>query len=650
MPIKYRHMRSYHILATFFLGAWVLGACTPNVKPLSPTESRIDQQASSLANEGQFSQAAQAWLALAAQDLTRRDHYRLLAAEAYRQENALDSMATVIALITRTKLKGDEPIRLDLLHAEIALRQHHPALALHLTTQTDISPPPALRPRLLELRAQAMAASHNDWGAALTRIQMDHLLQGIDRSQNHQQAIALLEKVGVSTLKQRAAAMLPNDSVLPWINQALVQISIAAAQTRPKLKQAVNNLLPAVDAKPHQGYKVLAKLALLLPEDKPFASISQTIREGFFSAYFNTASHQAARPTVHIYDTTGTAPGALKAYASAVADGAQMVVGPLTRAAVTAVLGQDYLPIPVLALNQPENNQLLPPGGNDFALRPETEGIQVANYLIEHGMTHAYIIISDDDFALRAEAAFRAEFKAREGQVIASTQITRDHVNYHKAILSLGLLPGPGAMPANADTTPGLIKPEHTGIFISMRPEQARLLLPQLRVARIALPVFATSHIYNGSDNPNNNDLNDVTFCDAPWLFNAQSGLPQRTDIAANLPEARGPMARLFAFGMDAWNLVPYLAWMRSHPGSYLHGASGQLTVDPFGHVHRVLAWAIFRHGRARPVHERASSSPSASHANRMHLSALPASTPPSAQNTSSRHGTARSAASGSGA
>jgi hypothetical protein len=68
------------------------------------------------------------------------------------------------------------------------------------------------------------------------------------------------------------------------------------------------------------------------------------------------------------------------------------------------------------------------------------------------------------------------------------------------------------------------------------------------------------------------------------------------------LPAARGATAQLFAFGMDAWNLVPYLDWLRNHPGSYLPGASGQLAGDTFGHVNRVLTWLKFQDGVARPM------------------------------------------------
>ena len=163
-----------------------------------------------------------------------------------------------------------------------------------------------------------------------------------------------------------------------------------------------------------------------------------------------------------------------------------------------------------------------------------------------------------------------------------------------------------------------------------MRPAQARLLLPQLRIARINLPVIATSHVYEGSDDASvNRDLDGVEFCDAPWLFNAQPGLPNHDDIAAQLPSARGGGARLFAFGMDAWSLVPYLDWLRAHPGSYVPGASGQLTADQFGRVRRVLISAQFQDGLAHPL------------SGNLQTDDMPASTPPQtppAPTTSGNH------------
>jgi outer membrane PBP1 activator LpoA protein len=142
------------------------------------------------------------------------------------------------------------------------------------------------------------------------------------------------------------------------------------------------------------------------------------------------------------------------------------------------------------------------------------------------------------------------------------------------------------------------------GIFISMRPQQARLLLPQIKLAGYSsVPVFATSHIYAGDYNPGlDRDLNGVEFCDAPWLFDAALGLPKHSEIARALDSARGAGARLFAMGLDAYALLPYLDWMSQHHDSYIAGATGQLAEDNFGRIQRLLIWAQFENGAAHPI------------------------------------------------
>ncbi len=578
-----RLMRPTRTIAIGLLLLLLLSACVPtNVR--SPAEIAAARSAAALAQQGQLERAAQAYLALALQSSGNSvDHYRLLAAEAWWQDGQIERAAPTLAQIRRKHLSGDEPLRLDLLRADLALRQHDAATALQLTTQPDAAVPPALLVRLLELRARAMQASGDNWGAARTRVQMDPQLSGFDKSQNRQQALDLLGKLGVAPLQRRAAAMQPGDPMLSWVNEALSRLGVAVARPQPLLQQPVGTLLPGPDANVREGYKVPAQIALLLPSDGNYAPASISIREGFFAAYFEAGRNHAPRPDVRVYNSHGTADGAVAAYRQAVSDGAQLVVGPLTRGEVAAVFSQPQLPVPLLALNHPDGKQLPAGDISEFGLLPETEGAQAADHMIERGLRHADVLISSDDFAQRAASAFKAELLARGGQVDGMVTLSV----FNQSVSGLDL--------ANA--------PSDAGVFISMRPTEARQLVPQLRIANIHLPVFATSHVYGGSDDAAaNQDLDGVEFCDAPWLFNAQSGLPNHDDIAALLPAARGSAGRLFAFGMDAWNLVPYLDWLHAHPGSYLPGATGQLTADAFGRVRRVLIWARFQDGLARPL------------------------------------------------
>lgn len=578
-----RFTRFAQAIVSALVMSLVLVACAPVSTRPSAEETAAAQEAATLAGGGHFDAAAQAYLTLADGNRARADHYRLLAAESWRQGGELDRAAPTLQKIDRSKLVGDEPLRLDLLRAERALDTNNLPEALHLTIEPKEAVPATLRPRLLELRARALAADGDHWGSARTRAEMQDQLSGFDRQQNQKQIVAQLALLGAGPLKQRAAAMQPGDRMLPWINAALASLGVTVVQPPAQLQRPVGTLLPGANANVREGYKVPQQLALLLPLDGAYAAVGTSVAEGFFAAYFDAGREQAPRPAVRVYSTHSTPEGALSGYQQALGDGAQLVVGPLTRDAVAALFKQSRLPVPTLALNHPDNRQLPAGDASEFGLMPETEGAQAAAHMIERGLRHAYTVVSSVDFSQRALTAFKAEYAARGGTLLGSATFESGGT----AIAGLNL--------ANA--------PADAGVFISMRPAQARVLVPQLRAAKVLLPVIATSHVYDGSDDgASNRDLDGVEFCDAPWLFNAQPGLPPVVDVEALLPSARGATARLFAFGMDAWNLVPYLDWLRNNPGSYLPGATGQLTSDQFGRIRRVLTWAVFANGIAHPL------------------------------------------------
>jgi uncharacterized protein len=263
------------------------------------------------------------------------------------------------------------------------------------------------------------------------------------------------------------------------------------------------------------------------------------------------------------------------------------VVGPLQREAVGELFHQ-ALPTPVLALNHPDTGEVPPPGSAEFGLLPDAEGAQVAARMRERGIARAAVIAADADWAERAARAFRAQFEAAGGSIVGEARIADKDVNFADAVRT-----ATGALGDAADS----------GIFVSMRPQQARLLLPQLHVGGAPAPVFATSHVYAGDRNAAlDRDLDGVEFCDAPWVLGPVTGLPDRAQLGSRLDSVGGVGGRLFAFGLDAYALLPYLAWLQSHPDAYLNGATGALTADTFGRVHRIVGWARFSNGVAVPV------------------------------------------------
>lgn len=462
--------------------------------------------------------------------------------------------------------------------------------------QTQPSLPPEQQAQALAARVREQESAGDAFGAAQTRAQLSPLLAGAQRTHNDNQISALLASLGPDQLKARYDTLADSDPLKPYARDTLQQLGVALPRVLPRLDHPVGTLTGEGATAQREGFRMPAQVALLLPAHGALATPGAAVREGFFTAYFDAGRADAPRPQVRAYDSGSSPAQAQVAYQKAVADGAALVIGPLGRDAVAAMFALPALPVPLLALNHPDNDAQPPPGSAEFGLLPEVEGAQAAAHLDQRGLHKAIVFLVNDDRAKRAASAFKAQFESLGGQVLNQTTLPTSGVDY-AAEIRIAL--------ANAG--------DDAGILILLRPQTARLLLPQLKLAGARQPVFATSLAYAGSDSPTaDRDLDGVEFCDAPWLFDAQPGLPGHAAIAAKLPTARGAAARLFAFGMDAYALIPYLDWLRAHPGTYLPGATGQLTEDERGHVHRTPVWARFDNGVARPVAAGLDSAPAA--------------------------------------
>ena len=82
----------------------------------------------------------------------------------------------------------------------------------------------------------------------------------------------------------------------------------------------------------------------------------------------------------------------------------------------------------------------------------------------------------------------------------------------------------------------------------------------------------------------------------------AMQALPAASVTGERVPTARGPAARLFAFGYDAWLLTAYLEKLATGINTDLQGATGRLQLDGFGNVVRTPSWSTFAGGRPAPI------------------------------------------------
>jgi outer membrane PBP1 activator LpoA protein len=347
------------------------------------------------------------------------------------------------------------------------------------------------------------------------------------------------------------------------------------------------------------------QIALLLPLSGRNASLGRAIQNGFLGAYFATASGLDDRQSVRIYDVVAEG-GASAAYATAVADGAEFVVGPLLKSSVTELANDILVPVPVLTLNNLPDNTLAPPGLYQFSLSPEDEAMSAAQRAFNDGYGRAVALVPNNDWGRRLLSSFTTEFEGLGGTLLDYRAYTPGKQDFSDEIENLMGLTGSvhryQRMRANIG---GALqfdprrRQDTELIFLAADAAAGRLLKAQLKFHYSGdIPVFSTSSV-NSLDGRSNSDLNGIMFADTPWIIDPQPWIEHLpAQFAEYWPEEKR-RTRLHAMGYDAYNLIASLFAARGGTMNELDGATGTLFLDANGRVHRRLAWAQFQRGEA---------------------------------------------------
>lgn len=414
---------------------------------------------------------------------------------------------------------------------------------------------------------------------AATLARQDAALSGQARTDNAREIDRLLATLDDATLARDAAALPSGDPLYNFAGRALQRRGLPLPRPFDRGAQwrfdAGNR--PPADS---DGYRPPVKLAVLLPLSGNLATAAAPVRDGLLAGYYG---ERRRRPEIQFYDTTGTAAGATAAYARATAEGADFVVGPLGRDEVSALFQQPELATPMLALNR---GTVAPPDGKaGFSLAPEDDGIAAAEYVLARERKTALIIEGSDDNGRRASQAFRERFAERGGRV------TR--------VISVPEAPG--------DLSAVLATASQEGadaVFLAVRGSTARALTPQLALAGLGGKTrVGTSQLTSGTGKPEEDmALDGIAFPTEAWTSRGVPALPAASVTGERVPTARGPAARLFAFGYDAWLLTAYLEKLATGINTDLQGATGRLQLDGFGNVVRTPSWSTFAGGRPAPI------------------------------------------------
>ena len=581
--------------------------------------SSAEERAERLAWEGEHSEAANIYIGLAAEESgAERDRLTLLAVEQWLDAGDLDRARSSLRSVSDPPA-GELDWMWGASAATLMLADGEAQRASDMLERLSReSLTPALRLRVQALRADA----YFQLGDATRAIELMQQREGWldDQRSIERNRQRLWQGLLVSNPQQlRAEAEVALDStVRGWLT--LGSLATATGQqgigwsngvVRWRNENGSHPALSVIDDLQLDEGQLLEyprNIALLLPLSGRTASAGKAIQNGFLGAYFAAAGNLDDRQSVRIYDVNMEGgPGA--AYAAAVEDGAEFVVGPLLRNNVSALANDILVPVPILTLNYLPDESLPPPGLFQFALAPEDEAVSAAVRAIADGHRNGVALVPNSSWGRRVLSSFATEFEQQGGTLLDYRSFTTASPDFSGTIEELMGLSGSfnryQRLRANIGG-PLQFDPRRRQdadfIFLAADGAAGRLLKSQLKFHYSGdLPVYSTSSIY-AMDGRSNSDLNGIRFADTPWVIGPQSWIRYLPEAYREYwPEERR-LARLHAMGYDAYNLVAPLFASRGGMMAEIDGATGRLYLDSDGRIHRRLAWAEFQRGEPMPL------------------------------------------------
>lgn len=418
------------------------------------------------------------------------------------------------------------------------------------------------------------------------------------------------------SLQQLQPAKAP-DVLSGWME--LVRLSKKYQLNPVMLRSAINNwqrrftghpvdlsLLDGLRNRKQEDVSLPNHIALLLPLSGRFANPAKAIRDGLLASYY--AQRTKAEIDIRVYDTEGKPDIIQEIYEKAVSNGAQFIIGPLNKASIELLVEQNDFSVPTLALNYINPETSPPQELYQFGLSPEEEARQVAERTWLDGHVNAAVLTPKGPWGTRVFNAFRERWEQIGGKVVVQKSYNASKNDYSKPIRKLLNIDDSRTryrslvrlLRTKLKYTPHP-RQDIDFIFVAAYPRQARQIRPQLKFFHASkVPVYATSHVFSGNLNPERDrDMNGIRFGDMPWVLSettSHRGL--RNEIESLISKAGNKHQRLYALGVDAFNIIPALNTLKTYPYERYQGETGSLSLDPKQRVQRQLSWVYFRSGR----------------------------------------------------
>lgn len=537
------------------------------------------------------------------QEGTEKQNSLIAAAGRLIFEGQLHKGATILSQLSDlTDVQQNEK---NLLLAKVDLIRDKPKEALaklsKITNKDQLSPVHLIEYH--ELLAKAFRTVGNYRESIDQRIQLETLIPDQEGQINNRGILWLtLANLPQADLETMSSESVGQTEFKGWVQLALIS---------RKYRQNSKSLLAALDQwqsqnSNHPGNHILPnpldsisdklvttpkQIALILPLSGPLAGPGQAIKDGFMASY--KANKGEELTLIKLYDSNKG--NVEDIYQKAVAEGAEYVVGPLTKDHVNKIAAINH-PVPTLLLNETAVGEQQ--NSYSLSLSPIDEATQVAIKAGAKGLKRALIIAPNNSWGDEIVSAFSKQWKEHGGLIIDSFRYTgKDDLN--KGIRNVLQIPDSEGREKKIKQLLGYnLQTNNTRrqdvdmIFLLAYPSKARQIMPLLKYYFAGnLPIYATSSAYSGTANAlKDKDLDGLIFCDIPWVFSHQMA-------AKNWPEQFNSYNRLYALGMDSYSLATQMNQLILFPADGSTNTSGILFLKPTQRVARVLEWGQFKEG-----------------------------------------------------
>jgi outer membrane PBP1 activator LpoA protein len=568
---------------------------------VNPVEGPTDRQqnAARLVREGKHAEAARAYASLATQLPADSDNYELLSAEQWAAAGNVAAAKQAFAQVSpeaRSKL----PTQRALVAAEIAYAENDPTRAIRELDQIAVPTAPNQAQNYYWIRGRSAFLTGHPVEGTRALVERERYLADPAAVRANREELYTRVRTAAEKGAPLTAPAKTEPIVLGWLELGPVAVELErnparATQALDAWKRqfpqhpANDSVLSMAQTQIAVATEYPNQIALLLPLSGRGEAFGVAVRDGFVAAYLEQDA--ARRPSLKIYDVAAESVGA--AYNRAIADGAGFVVGPLTKEDVAAVAPLSTGRTPVLALNFLADSASPAKNFFQFALLPEDEARSVARRVVADGRLAGVAIVPAGELGNRVAAAFADELKTLGGTLLDSQKYDTSQPDFSDIIKQELQVKATKGEPSTHRT-------DATFVFAVGSPGAARLIMTQLNFYYAGdVPVYSTSDSFE-PDPTANADIDGMFFPDMPWMI---SNDPVTTQIRDSVRSAwpartsRGDRNRLYAFGFDAYRLVPALQSKNPSAAGEISGVTGKLHIDDHNRIRRELEWAQIKAG-----------------------------------------------------